>query len=223
MSETTVDSKNENPLEEYLKKLNDRQCDYFVPDYPEDNHEKVKILFVLESPHKKEVEKKLPLVGSTGKNVASFLLEDNTNLPFGEHIKSMNESNIGIINICNIPLQVVEKNKDDVKDIHKELNDLRESDELNSTIRSFFCERIKEYRGVKIFVVCGAFACKYFDSFITCPKQNMLLQRIYKEEIEILKVPHPSYQHWQFIDKHKVNLERLKEIFSNYKKNNYIL
>lgn len=216
MSKTAIKAKNKNPLEEYLKKLSNRQCNYFVPDYPEDNREKVKILFILESPHKKEVEKRLPLVGATGKNVMSFLFEDNSSLSFGEYVKSMDESNIGIINVCNIPLQVVEQNKDDVKDIHKELNDLRESDQLNSTILSFFCDRIKEYQGVGIFVVCGGFAEKYFDEYLLKQKNNSILKKHYKGEIEILKVPHPSYGHWQFIEKHKTNLERLKTIFSKF-------
>ena len=209
------EKKQERLLNEYLKRLKTDKPTYYVKDTAEGSEESIEILFVLESPHKEEVASRKPLMGRAGEYVSDFL--DCENRPFGENQKLFKSNQIGIFNVSNIPLQVIDCNKKEAEDIKDELKQLRESDTVNATLFSFFSEKIKKYTNVRTYVLCGAFAAKYFDKYILEKDNDNILKKQYKGEIEILKVPHPSYGHWQFIDKHKENLERLKEIFSKFK------
>lgn len=210
----TNDNSNDG-LKEYLKKLNSKKHPpYYVSDATEGNEKTIEILFILESPHKEEVDAKKPLMGRAGEYVSDFL--DCDKKPFGKNQELFKNRQIGILNVSNIPLQVIECNQIETEKIKGELKKLRESDTVNQTLFSFFCKKMKKYKKVKIFVVCGGFAEKYFDEYLLKQKDNSILKKHYKGEIEILKVPHPSYGHWQFIEKHKNNLERLKSIFSEF-------
>lgn len=205
-------------LEDYLKKLEqNKDCPYYVPDTAVGKEENIKILFILESPHKEEVKAKKPLMGISGENVNIFF--DRKKTPFGKETKFLDDNHIGLANVSNIPLQIIGENKDATEKIELELKKLRENKKTNETLSKFFCSKIKKYKHVTTFVLCGLFVERYFDEYVF--KQNNksnILKKIYKGEVEILKVPHPSYGHWQFIDKHKNNLERLKEIFSELQK-----
>lgn len=90
---------------------------YYVPDLIGSECE---ILFVLESPHTDEIIHKHPLAGSSGLNLSKGLIDaglkgiTNTNgcyLPFGcwlqENIKTELGQQIGIMNVCNFPMQSV--------------------------------------------------------------------------------------------------------------------
>ena len=209
----------EQPLDEYLKRLKTDKPTYYVKDTAEGNESDVEILFILESPHKEEVKEGKPLMGNSGIDVSKFLGLRNNKEAFGKQVNEISKLKIGIMNVSNIPLQVLKEtetntNYQDADGIRQNLNSIRDLEKINPTLLNFFCEKIRKYINVKKFVLCGAFACRYFDEYITCSKQTEILKKIYKEDIEILKVPHPSYGHWQFIDKHKANLERLKELFS---------
>ena len=80
------------------------------------NIENAEVIFVLESPHKDEIEKGYPVAGKTGKNMSSILFDKNHNalgkLIYDELIKKKNGKKydnsilkFGIINISSIPLQ----------------------------------------------------------------------------------------------------------------------
>lgn len=217
MVKTTSEEKEENLLEKYLKKLKlKNECPYYVQDTAEGYEKDIKILFVLESPHKEEVKEGKPLVGKSGENVSDYIYKQGAKEAFGELHEYLLKHKIGIINVSNIPLQVIKENEEDARSISKELSDLRDCDEINSSLLYFFCEKMKKYENVEKFVVCGNFASVYFDKYIECDKQEKIKENLKNKKIELLKVPHPSYKHWQFIDKHKDNLERLKEIFSEF-------
>ena len=209
---------------EYLEKLNEEKPPiYFVDDVFNADKELVEFLFVLESPHKEEVINSVPLMGNSGIDVSKFLYGRKETIPFGKKISTITVPKIGIINVSNIPLQVI---KEDVANtnypvadkVRQKLQEFRDSKTIkkDDKLYPFFSKKMDDFPNVKIFIICGTFAEKYFDKYVIEQNENFILKKQYKGEIEILKVPHPSYGHWQFIDKHKDNLERLKEIFSEF-------
>lgn len=218
-------SNNEDKLKElnnYLKQNKHKtKPDYYVKDTLEGDEEKAEMLFILESPHKEEVKTNIPLVGNSGSDISAFLYGNEETQPFGKKISTFSSKKIGIMNVSNIPLQVLKEtdqntNYNTSNNIYQELKELRNLENTNDTLFNFFCEKIIKYRNVKTFVICGKFSEVYFDKYILEEKEHSIIKKQYQGEIEILKVPHPSYGHWQFIDKHKDNLERLKEIFSEF-------
>ena len=211
MTKIAGKGKNENFLEKYLNKLENPTDSYFVPDYPKENHEEIKTLFILESPHVDEIEGRKPLQGSAGKNVSDFF---GLTKPFGEEKEFLIKHKIGIVNVSNIPLQLIDKKSDKHQVTAIELNSLRTSKSTNSTLYAFFQKKMKKYKKVDTFIICGAFAEKYFDKYILDEKKLSIIKKHYQGKIKILKVPHPSYGHWQFIEKHKDNLEKLRKLFS---------
>lgn len=90
--------------------LNSIREDYFVEDIFS-NINRVKVLFILESPHTKEIECGYPLAGHSGLILSDSLF--NINMPFGlflrknetDEITGINPKNYAIMNVCNIPMQ----------------------------------------------------------------------------------------------------------------------
>ena len=89
---------------------------------------------------------------------------------------------------------------------------------LRKFVKKFqpYCNRIGDDTTI---VVCGDFARKYFNKFLLGDKNleidtNIdLLQKICDDKIQMLYVPHPSRNQWQFIDTHHQNLNALKNQF----------
>jgi hypothetical protein len=81
---------------------------YLVKDLVEDR----KILLMLESPHRDEIEHEAPLAGRSGKSVTKVLKdglsidESNKEIAFGRLVKANKVNKIGIMNISNLPLQM---------------------------------------------------------------------------------------------------------------------
>lgn len=205
-----------NTLDEYFKKLTEEtQPSYYVQDIADKKTSNIECLFILESPHVDEIRARKPLMGSAGKYISAFF--NLGEKPFGDY-EQLSDKKIGIMNVSNIPLKPIEgENADDVAKIKDELEKHRENNQINETLFSFFTEKIKKYTKVKTYVVCGTFAEKYFDKYVKSDNAKVCLNAFYDEKINILKVPHPSYGHWQFIDKHKDNLDRLRKIFAELK------
>ena len=89
---------------------------YFVPDIENCTEKKdVKYIILVESPHTDEVnpetktEERYPLAGKSGKSVAKFLFGEKTAI--GELMKNKDEKipPMAIVNVCNVPLQLVYK------------------------------------------------------------------------------------------------------------------
>lgn len=185
-----------------------------------------KLIFVLESPHKKELEFSVPVAGPSGKTMTKKLIPGE-DLPFGrllgEYIQakegSSELSKFGIMNICPIPMQKsayqtedVEKNEEYLTNVEKirtsqtkkGFKDLKVQ-EVHDEILKDFVERLNaiDYKD-KIFVPCGNFARSMFVAAV-----NDL------EGIQYLdSIPHPSYNSWGQEKYKEVIQELLKTIQS---------
>ncbi len=192
-------------LEKYLK----GQAFYYVDDCFSCEEKNVEYLFFLESPHIDEIkeEKQVPLAGNSGRAVAKFLFGEDEEQPFGEIVKKQErEYKIGIINISNVPLQNIDTIPKKI--FPKELEKIRESKQINDSLYQIFKSKMDTYQfaGIKKIIVCGEFASTYFDEYNKTKGWDSSI---------ILKVPHPSRGQWNFIEKNKGNLEKLKKIFKD--------
>lgn len=72
--------------------------------------DKIRTLFILESPHKEEIEFEYPAAGQTGKNMSRVIL-NNDKIAFGKLLfdKDALVSEYGIFNSCQFPLGIPEK------------------------------------------------------------------------------------------------------------------
>ena len=100
--------------------LSDEDGEYLehhvVSDIPTD-FSAVKIIFLMESPHETEVEKKFPLAGPSGVTVTEDLImncasiknglrhEDDPKTPVGGLVKGCKISSLSIVNVSSLPLQ----------------------------------------------------------------------------------------------------------------------
>jgi hypothetical protein len=204
-------------IDDYLNK-NDKT--YYVADAINCNLDKVDYLILVESPHYVEVEFKYPLAGRSGLSMSQHLINDDFEIPFGKLVNDRTEITnmagkklgIAIVNVSNNPLQVIEANKDDVRDIISDLNKIRAGDLINNilieSLKVKLCPFSKN-KEMKI-LVCGVFAQTYFDKYlesITDENQECNI----RERTKYL--PHPSRNHWQFVKRHSENLRNLNEIF----------
>ena len=203
-------------LETYLKQ--DSAAKYYVKDINFKTKTESGIVFILESPHVKEIDKQKPLMGKTGKEVSKILL--NSEIPFGELSDKLGVK-IAIINVSNVPLQKIEKkenntNYNDVIQI-KDFEKFRDKDpDKESEFFKNFEKRIKRYINQKnILAVCGEFSNKYF--FEVLNKNKGLMKKFLNKDIKVIQLPHPSYQSWSKIIKHYDSLMELKEAFFTLK------
>ena len=214
-------SKNKEKNEEKQKELKkylegnakEESLRYFVKDCFEVDKADVRTLFILESPHIEEMKDKKPLMGLSGKAVSKFIGLGDSEL--GSNVSSLTKHKIAIVNVSNIPLQVIDANKCDCSNLENELRKIRTQNEVETTIYEGFAKKMQGFDKVERIIVCGAFAEKYFDKFIMAEENSLLLKKSYKKEVEIIKVPHPSRGQWQFIYKHKENLEKIKDLFKD--------
>lgn len=190
----------------------DSKPSYFVPDIENCEKDEVKYIFLCESPHNDEVnykethknEQSIPLAGKSGIDVYSFLFDnDESKKPIGELVnnKDPNLPKIAIVNVCNIPLQVIDANKNDIAE--RDLKYIRDNNIIIDCLLEDLKKRLGNYSNADKIVVCGEFASAYFD----------------KADLETLKgkalyVPHPSRNSWNFIYKHKGDIDELKELFN---------
>ena len=184
--------------------------------FKKNENDKFYLLFILESPHTEEIKEGVPLAGKSGKSVYNILnIDDNKNSElsrtgsFGKFLSEnkcyVEERRIGIVNVSNVPLQNI-GNLD--FEFPKELVDIREKQKLDDDIFEIFkekffkiCSDITEDTCV---VICGNFAQRYFKE-LPIVKDGTLK---YKE----IKLPHPSRNSWEMIDKYKDGLQKLKSL-----------
>lgn len=178
----------------------------YVPNIENYDKSEIGYIFLVESPHKNEIKEHIPLVGNSGKSVAKFLLNDNKST-IGELVynkdKSLNDIRIAIVNVCNIPLQTLDENKDFVG--KNELNDFRENNEIDNYLVDGLIKNIDSYVSAKVVIICGSFAKTYYEQ---------IKDRIKIKRLKELYVPHPSYNHWNFIYEHKDDISTLKWLFN---------
>jgi len=181
------------------KELNE----YFVNDLL---YKDTKIIFILESPHTQEVKNGYPVAGKSGNDMSKVLF--NLDESFGKLIYEQHIKGIGILNVCNYPLQKSAYKNQDLKEIEffekiRQNPKLRKYDKMgiNPTVIKImddFKSRLSVHKDKKI-IICGNFAQSAFDSIFD--ENNFS---------SILRVPHPSFNNWSKI-KYKENIQKLKE------------
>lgn len=173
----------------------------YVPNIVPSNKGKIKYIFVFESPHTTEVNKKIPLSGKTGMYVMNKLcICDKDNTSFGEYVYSKKDTigDIAIVNVCNIPLQssrsfnYSKKFSDALTFVRNNHRSLRNHRLSNSNIRKIkeieeqICNSFKAnesiFKNADNIVVCGKFAKSYFNKLFSDLKYKYL--------------SHPSRNHW---------------------------
>ena len=169
--------------------LYEKLKDYFVDDLV---YEDTQVLFVLESPHNEEVKRGYPVAGKSGKDMSKVLFSESE--PLGKLISERIVKNLGIINICNYPLQMSAYEDDTLDADMKLFEKIRQNPKLRkkqtpinavvSKIMEDFKARLSPHKDKKI-ILCGKFAEMSFDSNF-----NELSFK------EILRVPHPSFNQW---------------------------
>lgn len=167
-----------------------------------------RLIFVLESPHKKELEHRCPVAGLSGKTMTKKLLagkEQALGIVMKEFIESEERSTdlevLGIMNICPIPMQRIAYNehiqfayKIYLHEIEKIRTSSKKKKKTSEEADKVFNEIIEDFRSRLfsldlenvIFVPCGNFARFMFSEAV---KDVESIQ--YIDEI-----PHPSYNSW---------------------------
>lgn len=166
-------------------------------------------IFILESPHIQELKHSAPVSGSSGKTMASVLLDQTVEKPLGILVKENAEAGfpdkklnqIGIMNVSNIPLQKKAYDIDDIKqnefffDLLEKIRTTNERtvysnpelNDLQSALLQKFNEHLKQICGRTCTLVpCGRFAQKFLR-MSTVKEDNWKI---------IYDVPHPSYNSW---------------------------
>ncbi len=171
--------------------LYEKLKNYSVDDLLDANN---KVIFVLESPHTQEVKDGYPVAGKSGIDISKVLFDRDE--AFGKLVYEKKITNIGIINVCNFPLQMSAYKESDKKEKSMEFFEkIRQNPKLRKTINPInttiqemmndFKNRISLHKDKKI-VLCGNFAQNSFDS--------VLNEDDFKE---VLRVPHPSFNNWK--------------------------
>ena len=167
------------------------------------------IVFILESPHTEELKFGVPVAGASGRMMSKVLFGRTTSWPLGriliEGAKDIGNpmldemKRIGLMNICNIPMQAAAYPEDIQKEYAPFLNILEqirvkmsanyrvpEMNELREIITVDFLRRLEHLREREIQIVpCGRCASFYFG------KARLDDQWDIHEG-----VPHPSRNQW---------------------------
>ena len=163
---------------------------YKVDDIIPNDKEKIKYVFLLESPAKTEVQLKIPVCGKTGMNLSkSFEINNYT---FGILLKNFDVRSIAVINACQYPLGNIEENQfksDNARELSKYLkrnsksinHNNEDADKMLQLITDSLEKRLNELPNNAIIIPCGHFARKVFK------KCN-----IFRFSHVTKKTPHPS-------------------------------
>ena len=170
---------------------------------------KTKLVFILESPHVAEVKNGVPVAGPSGATMSKKLFGEKYGKPLGLLLKTQLEESksrpsldvVGLLNVCNIPMQKrpYEENDIDKYDgFFNYLETVRTSnqksqfkDEKLNDIQNFilnkFQNRLEKLVDRDLTIVpCGRFAQKFFK-----------LANVSSEKWTVVEdVPHPSYNSW---------------------------
>lgn len=203
-----------NKLQVYYEELKDKYKVFNLM-----NEEK-KVVFILESPHVDELRNEAPVAGLSGKSMTKTLFQGQTTA-LGIKIKAEPENKIGIMNICNIPMQRLAYSKDKVvekygdidlekyADFFDAIEKIRtstkskykseEQNELQEYIMQDFREEMQKLKERKLLIIpCGKTAEKFFE-----------IANVSSENWEVMNgISHPSFNQWS----RKTNAEKIKEM-----------
>ncbi|MDP4551329.1 hypothetical protein Q9251_10555 [Alkalihalobacillus macyae] len=168
-----------------------------------------KLIFILESPHIAEIKHGVPVAGPSGATMSKKLFGEEYGKPLGLLLqKQLEESKdrpsldvVGLLNVCNIPMQKRPYEKEDIEQSNGFLNQLEtirtsnqksqfKDENLNNVQRfilSKFQHRLESLVDRELTIVpCGRFAQKFFKlANVTSQKWTV-----------VEEVPHPSYNSW---------------------------
>jgi len=173
-------------------------ADYIVSDI---NIEDSKVIFILESPHKKEVKKKYPVAGDTGRNMSDVLFQKKEALGIliTEELKKKKNKlkydeeilKFGIVNISSLPLKKEAYTLDNLsfmedlfflrENITKDKNRIdfnfrKNKDEKNNLIEILVdVLKSKLQLNNKKIILCGGFAQAFYEKAFGKDKYNKTL------------------------------------------------
>lgn len=187
-------------------------------------NEKTEIIFLLESPHKKELEFGYPVSGPSGKTMTKVIFNGEYEKPLGLVLKDLYEKKIqndlaekiGLMNVCQIPMQRIAYPEDiqqKYSDFFNHIEELRnkyhktnfkqkEVNIIRNIILKKFNEELTKLNHEKVILIpCGKIASTFL-SFTSIEKQLKLIKEI----------PHPSYNSWNKQAYAEVIAEMMKKI-----------
>jgi hypothetical protein len=191
-------------IEKLRQGANNSGKSYLVKDLVEDR----KILLILESPHKDEIEHEAPLAGRSGKSVTKVLKdvlsidEADEDIAFGRLVKAGKVKKIGLMNISNLPLQMAAYDYEDfcpelrkvlgifeaIRSNPKKRAAKLANEDINKIIDILsddFNRRIARIDDNIIIILCGNFVQTFWKHYVT------------RHFPEVIEVPHPSYGNWE--------------------------
>lgn len=187
---------------------------YYVNDIVPKDKSMTKCIFVFESPHKTEIETKIPVSGSTGKYILNKIGLSNENFSnFGAYV--LDKQNAAILNVSNSPLQKIKLDRRNMCELEKlkfirknyksllkhrdcSINEMEEK--LVKHIRNRL-NAICDYNNETTIIICGKFAETYFQKAMP--------------NIKYCYMPHPSRNGWSNLcDCQKKLLLELKDKLS---------
>lgn len=179
-----------------------------------------RFVFVLESPHIEEIKCNMPVSGSSGRSMSSFLFDNELLLPLGVLVKRNAVNNmgvplldkIGLVNVCNIPMQKtaymhptvweirgpVKVSNDEqfftylerVRTNHTTLYATPECNILQDIILGHFKDRMSKLVNRDLVIVPCGRFAQKFFDMLT-------LQGVNSDRWKVVQnIPHPSYNNW---------------------------
>ncbi len=201
--------------------------DYYVRNI---NLKEAKYIFILESPHVQEVKYGVPVAGPSGKMMTKILFEGKREEPLGklmltaeaDYILDSRLKQIGLLNVCNIPMQASAYSPEiqceeqpfldmleglRVKYLSKKYK-IPEWNEGREMLRSMFHQELNQLINKDCYLIpCGKFASTFFN-----------LAGVMGSGWKVIDgVPHPSRNQWY---QPCEGLVRLKTIFNLESHNN---
>lgn len=185
-----------------------------------------KVVFILESPHVDELKNNAPVAGLSGKAMTKTLFKDEATA-IGIKLKGEPENKVGIMNICNIPMQRAAYVEEEIVKKYGTINLEKQSDffasiekirtatkakyknenqnELQKYIMQDFREEMEKLKDRELLIIpCGKTAEKFFE-----------IANVSSDKWEVLNgVPHPSFGNWskkKYEEKIKEMKEKIKE------------
>lgn len=179
---------------------------YYIPDLTLEM-DKLRVIFVLESPYSDEVIHRHPVAGNSGLSMSSFLhffckcKDINPEIPLGCQIFNNSITNIGVINCSRFPLDKNVYGCQDISNsfpidsfdvIRKQPKPKKRSnadtDRIHKHLLKGFISRAQKIASLNtsvLFVPCGKLAKNFLEE---C---HLAAKRVY-----LKNVPHPSRNQW---------------------------
>ncbi|WP_273850499.1 uracil-DNA glycosylase family protein [Guptibacillus spartinae] len=198
-------------------------------EVPEIISQETKLIFILESPHVAEVQNGVPVAGASGATMSKKLFGPEYAKPLGLLLKKHQQEVlerpsldiVGLLNVCNIPMQERPYSAKDMEN-NRELLDclgkIRTSAKktpfkeealvvVEDLLLTKFKNRLEKLRDREVTLIpCGRFAQKYFQlANVSSHKWTVLMD-----------VPHPSYNSWSR-DRYQQSVNKVIEAFNRHK------